>query len=155
MLVPGAGDFEALAFGGQLGGESGGAGHGVVVVLGAGVSGLPVGVGFGLRGEPKLPADVGRGGGAGALALASLCFELAAAQAADDVGFVADLEGGEDGLAHGFELGVAAMRLEGGGLVGVGDPGGFPVGGGQAGAAGIFLAQRRGRAGGQDAELAG
>ena len=27
--------------------------------------GLPVGVGFGLRGEPELAADVGRGGGAG------------------------------------------------------------------------------------------
>src|SRR5207248_48564 len=35
------------------------------------------------------------------------------------------------------------------------DPGGFAVGGGGAGAAGVFLAQRGGRAGGQDAELAG
>ena len=47
------------------------------------------------------------------------------------------------------------MRLEGDGLVGVGDPGGFPVGGGQACAAGVFLAQRGGRAGGQNAELVG
>ena len=82
-----------------------------MVVLGLGVGGLLEGVGFGLRGEPQLAADVGRGGGAGALAVEDSCFELAAVQAADDVGFVADLQGGEDGLAHGFEFGVAAVRL--------------------------------------------
>ena len=111
LLVSGVVGFEALAFGGQLGGEGGGAGRAGVVVLGVGVGGLLVGVGFGLGGEPQLAADVGRGGGAGALALEGSCFELAAVQAADDVGFVADLQGGEDGLAHGFEFGVAAVRL--------------------------------------------
>ena len=155
LLVPGVAGFEALAFGGQLCGEGCGAGRGGVVVLGLGVGGLLVGVGFGLGGEPQLAADVGRGDGTGAFALEGSRFELAAVQAADDVGFVADLQGGEDGLAHGFEFGVAAVRLKGDGLVGVGDPGGFPVGGGDAGAAGVFLAQCGGRAGGEDAELAG
>jgi hypothetical protein len=60
LLVSGVGGFKALAFAGQLGGESCGAGRSGLIVLGLGVGGLPVGVGFGLRGEPKLPADVGR-----------------------------------------------------------------------------------------------
>ena len=126
-----------------------------MVAPGLGLGGLPKGVGFGLRSEPELAADVGRGDSTGALAAEGSCFEFAAVQTADDVGFVADLQRGEDCLAHGFEFGVAAVRLEGDGLFGVGDPGGFPVGGGGAGAAGVFLAQRGGRAGGEDAELAG
>lgn len=80
-------------------------------MLGTGVGGLPVRVGFGLGGEPQLAADVGWGCGAGALAFAGSCFEFTAVQAPDDVRFVADFQGGEDGLAHGFEFGVAAMRL--------------------------------------------
>ena len=52
LLVPGIAGFEALAFGDQLGGEGYRAGRGGVVVSGLGVGGLPVGVGFGLRGEP-------------------------------------------------------------------------------------------------------
>jgi hypothetical protein len=47
------------------------------------------------------------------------------------------------------------VRLEEDGLAGVGDPGGFPVGGGDADPAGIFRAQCGGRARGQDAEVAG
>ena len=82
-----------------------------MVVAGLGVGGLLAGVGFGLGGEPELAADVGWGGGVGALALEGSGFELAAVQAAEDVGFVADFQGGEDGSAHGFEFGVAAMRL--------------------------------------------
>jgi hypothetical protein len=66
--------------------------------------------GFGLRGEPQLAADVRRGGGAGALTLLDPCFELAV-QTAEDVGFVADLQGGEDSLAHGFEFGLVAIRI--------------------------------------------
>ena len=155
MLVPGVAGFEALAFGGQLRGEGCSAGRGRVVVLSMGVGGMPVGVGFGLRGEPELAADVGRGGGAGALALENSRFELTAVQAADDLGFVADLQRGEDSLAHGFELGLVAVRHRRDGLAGVGDPGGFAVGGGDACAAAVFLAQRRGCIGGQDAELAG
>ena len=69
LLVSGVVGFEALAFGGQLRGEGGGAGRAGVVVLSLGVGGLLAGVGFGLGGEPELAADVGRGGGAGALAL--------------------------------------------------------------------------------------
>jgi hypothetical protein len=155
LLVAGVVGFEALAFGGQLRGEGCGGGRAGVVVPGAGVGALPVGVGFGLRCEPELRADVGRGGGAGALTLDGACFEFAAVQAADDVGFVADLQGGEDGFAHGFEFGVASVRLEGGGLAGVGDPGSFAVGGGDAGSAGVFGAECGGYAGGEDAELAG
>jgi hypothetical protein len=109
LLVPGIAGFEALTFGGQLCSEGCGAGHGRVVVPDLGVGGLPVGVGFGLRSEAQLAADVGRGGDAGALALEGSCFEFAAVQAADDVGFVADLQGGEDDLAHGFEFGVPAV----------------------------------------------
>ena len=58
-------------------------------------------------------------------------------------------------ITHVLEFGVAAVRLEGDGLVRVGDPGGFAVGGGQARAAGVFLAQRGGRVGDDHAELAG
>ena len=76
-LVAGVGGFEALVFGGQLGGEGGGAGRACGAVLGLGVGGLPVGVGFGLRGEPELAADVGRGGGAGAQPVEGSCFEFA------------------------------------------------------------------------------
>jgi hypothetical protein len=155
LLVSGVAGFEALAFGGQLCGEGCSSGRCGWVVLSAGAGGLLEGVGFGLRGEAQLAADVGRGGGAGAFALKDSCFELAAVQAAEDIGFVADLQGSEDRLAHGFEFGVAPVRLGGNGLVGVGDPGGFPVRRGDTGAAGVFLAQRGGRAGGQDAELAG
>jgi hypothetical protein len=78
LLVSGVVSFEALPFGGQLRGEGRGAGRAGGVVLGVGVGGLLEGVGFGLRGEPKLPADVGRGGGAGAFALEGACFEFAA-----------------------------------------------------------------------------
>jgi hypothetical protein len=126
-----------------------------VVVLGAGVGGLPVGVGFSLRGEPELAADIGRGDGAGALTLQGSCFEFAAVQAADDVGFVADLQRGEDGLAYGLEFGVAAVRLGGGGLSGVGDPGGSAVGGGDTRTAGVFRAECGGRGWGEEAEVAG
>jgi len=49
LLVPGAGGFEALAFGGQLCGEGGGAGRADVIVLSMGVGGLLKGVGFSLR----------------------------------------------------------------------------------------------------------
>jgi hypothetical protein len=94
-----------------LGGEGGGAGLADRVGPGACVGGLPVSVGFGLGGEPELPADVGRGDGPGALAMEGACFEFAAVQVAEDVGFVADLQGGEDGYAHGFKFGVAAVRL--------------------------------------------
>jgi hypothetical protein len=52
LLVPGVADFEALAFGGKLSSQGGGADHTGVIVLGMSASGLPVGVGFGLRGEP-------------------------------------------------------------------------------------------------------
>jgi len=135
LLVPGVAGFEALAFGGQLRGEGGGGGRADVVVLDVGVGGLPAGVGFGLGGKSQLPADVGRGGGAGALALEGSRFEFAAVQAADDVSLVADLQGGEGCRAHGFEFGVAAVRLKGDGLAGVGDPGCFPVGSSQPGAA--------------------
>jgi hypothetical protein len=140
LLISGVGGFEALAFGGQLRGEGGGAGRADVVVLDVGVGGLPVGVGFGLSGKSQLPADIGRGGGAGALTLESSRFEFAEVQAADDIGLVADLQGSEDGRAHGFEVGGAAVRLKGGSSVGVGDPGCFPVGGSQPSAAGVFLA---------------
>ena len=84
LLVPGVAGFEALAFGGQLCGQGGDAGRGRVVVLDMGVGGLPTGVGFGLSGEAELAADVGRGGGAGTLALEGSCFEFAAVQAARD-----------------------------------------------------------------------
>jgi hypothetical protein len=82
--------FEALAFGGQLCGEGCGSGHADVVVLGTGGS-LLVGVGFGLRGELQLAAGVRWGDCADAFALEDSCFELAAVQVAEDVGFVADL----------------------------------------------------------------
>ena len=111
LLISGVGGFEALAFGGQLRGEGCGASCGGVVPLSVGVCGLLQRVGFGLRGEPKLATHVGRGGGAGAFTPEGSCFELAAVQAADDVGFVAYLQRGEDRFPHGFEFGVAAVRL--------------------------------------------
>ena len=137
-----------------MGGKSCGIGCGGVVVPGAGVGRLLPGIGFGLGGEPQPRADVRRSGGAGALTVEGSCFKLAAVQATEDVGFVADLQRDEDGLAHGFELRVAAVRHGCDGLSGVGDPGGFAVGGGGAGAAGVFLAKCGGRAGGEDAEVA-
>ena len=76
LLVPGVVGFEVLAFGGQLGGESGGAGRAGLIMQGVGLGGLLAGVRFGLGGEPELAADVGRGGGAGALALKSSYFEF-------------------------------------------------------------------------------
>jgi hypothetical protein len=76
------------------------------------------------------------------------------AHAAEGLGFVADFQGADRGLAQAFEFGVAAVRPGCDGLAGVGDPGGFPVGGGR-GAPGIVLAQRWGGVRGQDAEPAG
>ena len=154
LLVSGIGGFEALAFGGELGGEDGDTDSASSVALSTAIGGLPVGIGFSLGDEPELAADVGRGSGADALTLKDLRFEFAAVQVADDVGFVADLQGSEDGLTHGFEFGVAAVRLEGGNLVGVGDSGGFPVGGCYAGAARVIGAECGGRGGSKDAELA-
>ena len=110
LLVSGVADFEALAFGGQLRGEGSGASRTGVVVLGMGADRLLEGVGFGLRDEPKVAADVGRGGGASPLTLEGSCFEFTAVQAADDVGFIADFQSGEDGLAHCLELGLGAVR---------------------------------------------
>jgi hypothetical protein len=51
LLVSSIGDFEALAFGGQLYAEGCGVGRAGVVVPDVGVGGLPEGVGFGLGGE--------------------------------------------------------------------------------------------------------
>ena len=53
------------------------------------------------------------------------------------------------------EFGVAAVRFGCDGLAGVGDPGGFPVGGGGRGPPGVVLAQQRRGVRGQDAELLG
>jgi hypothetical protein len=117
LVVAGVGGFEAVAFGGQMRGEGGGAGRADGVVPGLGVGALLVGVGFGVDGKAELAADVGWGGGAGALALKGSRLEYATVQAAEDVGFVADLQGGEDGCAHGFQFRVAAVRLGGDGLV--------------------------------------
>ena len=111
LLVSGVADFEALAFGDKLCGKGGGAGHAGLIASGAGGGGLLEGVGFGLRGEAQLTADIRWGGAAGALTLEGSCFELAAVQAADDVGFVADLEGGKYRRAHGLGFGVASVRL--------------------------------------------
>ena len=142
LLVAAVIGLGALAFGGQVCGESGSAHRAGVIAPGVGIGGLLQHVGFGLRSESQLAADVRRGGGASALTLESSCFEVAAVQAADDVSFVADLQRGKYRLPHGFKLGVATMRLEGDGLVRVGDPGGFAVGGGGARAAQVFRAQR-------------
>jgi hypothetical protein len=54
-----------------------------------------------------------------------------------------------------FEFGAAAVREKGDGLLGVGDPGGFPVGRGGCGPAGVFRAQGWGCSGGQNAEVLG
>ena len=62
-------------------------------MLHLGVCGLLQGVGFGLCGEAQVALDVGRRAGLGAFAGEDLCFEFALGQAADDVGFVADLQG--------------------------------------------------------------
>jgi hypothetical protein len=45
------------------------------------------------------------------LALEDWRFELAAVQATEDVGFVADLQRGEDRFAHDFDLGLVAVRV--------------------------------------------
>ena len=82
VLVLGVVGFEALAFGGQLEGEGCGAGRAGVVVLGIGVDELLESIGFGLRGESRLTADVRRGGGAGTFALKDSCLKVAAVQAA-------------------------------------------------------------------------
>lgn len=111
ILVPGVVGLEALAFSGQLRSEGCGPGRAGVITSGAGVRRLLQRVGFGLRGEAELAADVRLGGGAGTFALEGSCFELAALQAAEDIGFVADLQGGEDGLALGFEFGLVAVRV--------------------------------------------
>jgi hypothetical protein len=132
LLVSGAADFEALAFSGQLRGEGGRADRAGVITPGVGIDGLPAGVSFSLRGEPQLGADVARSGSAGTFTVKDSCFELAAVQATEDLGLVADLQRCEDGFPHDFEFGVAAVRFEGDGLSGVGDPGGFAIGGGQA-----------------------
>ena len=124
-------------------------------MLDFGVCGLLQGVGFGLRGEPQGAAHVGRGAGLGAFPGEDPGFQLAAVHAVQDGGFVAYLHGSKYCITHGFEFGVAAVRLKADGLVGAGDPGGFPVGGGQARATGVFLTQRGGRARGQHAELPG
>ena len=110
FLVAVAGGFELLAFGGNLAGECLRVRGLGVVVAGGGVGGLLPGVGFGLGGEAELAGDVGRGGGLGAFGVQDASFELAAGQAADDVGFVADFQGADGGLPHVFEFGVAAVR---------------------------------------------
>ena len=155
VLVSGVAGFERLPSGGQLRGEGPGAGRAGLVVPGLGVCGLPERVGFGLGGEPQLAADVGRGAGLGAFALEDARFDVAAVQAAEDAGFVAYLQRGHGGLPHVLQLGVAAVRAGRYGLLRVGDPGCFPVGGGCACPACVFLAQRGRGVGGQDAELAG
>ena len=111
LLVLGVVGFKALAFGGHPRCEGCSAGRPGVVASSFGVGGLLEGVGFGLRGEPQLASDVRRGIGADAFALEDSRIELAAVQAAEDLGFVADLQRGEDRFAHGFEFGVAAVRL--------------------------------------------
>ena len=141
--------------GGELAGEDRCVCGPGLVVAGGGVGGLLPGVGFGLGGEAELARDVRRGAGLGAFGLAGAGFELAAGHAADDGGFVAYLQGADRGQAHAFEFGAAAVRKERDGLLGVGDPGGFPVGGGRCGPAGVFLTQGARCPGGQDAEVPG
>ena len=77
-LVAGVIGLEALAFGGQVCGEGGSAHRAGVIAPGVGIGGLLQHVGFGLRSESQLAADVRRGGGAGALTLECSRFELAA-----------------------------------------------------------------------------
>jgi hypothetical protein len=69
LLVSGVLCLEALAFGGQLYGEGGGAGHAGVIAPDLGVGGLVQRVSFGLCSEPELPADIRRSGAPGALTL--------------------------------------------------------------------------------------
>src|SRR5262249_35289660 len=135
-------------------GEGGSADRGGVVVLGLGADGLPVGVSFGLRGEPKLATDVWRGGGAGAVGFGGAWLGVSPGQVAGKGDPVADLRGRKRWLTSVVGLRVAAVRHEGDSLVGGGDPSSLPVGGGDTSAAGVFLAQCGGRTRGKDAELA-
>ena len=139
-LVSGVAGFEPLPFGGQLPGESVGAGRPGFIMLDLGICELLQGVGFGLRGEPQGPAYVGWGAGLGAFPFEDPGFELTTVKAPDDVCFITNLKRSKYCLTHVLEFGVAAVRLERDGLVGVGDSGSFPVGGGQARAAGVFPA---------------
>ena len=111
LLVSGVAGFEPLVFGGQLRGEGLGAGGAGFVVVRLGVCGLLQGVGFGVRSEPQCPAHVRRGGGLGAFTGEDPRFQLAAAQAADNSCFVADLQRSKYCLTQGLELGVAAVQL--------------------------------------------
>ena len=81
-----------------------------MVVSGGGVGYLLPGVGFGLGGEPELAGYFRRGGDLGAFGIQNAGFEFAAGHAAHDVGFVANLQSADGGLAHAFEFGVAAVR---------------------------------------------
>jgi hypothetical protein len=110
FLVAVAGGFELLAFGGNLAGECLRARGLGVVVLGSGLRGLLPGVGFGLGGEPELAGHLRWGGDVGTLGVQDAGFELAAGHAAHDVGFVADFQGADRGLPHGFEFRAAPVR---------------------------------------------
>lgn len=107
-------------------------GSGTVVRLRNGLS-LGLGVPLGWPGVAR--RDCG-------LVLEDLGLELAVGHGAEDLGVVAQFQGADRGLAQVVEFGVAAVRLGGDGLAGVGDADGFPVGGGR-GTPGVVLAQQR------------
>jgi hypothetical protein len=155
LLVAVVDGFELLAFGGNLAGERLRVRGLGVVVLGGGVGGLLPGVGFGLGGEPELAGHLRWGGDVGALGVQDAGFELAASQAAHEVGFVTDFQGTDGGLPHVFEFGAAPVRARRDDVLGVGDTGGFAVSRGGGSPPGVLLAQRWRRAGSQDAEVAG
>ena len=111
LLVAAVIGFGALAFGGQVCGESGSAHRAGVIAPGVGIGGLLQHVGFGLRSESQLAADVRRGGGVSALTLEGSCFEFAAVQAAESQLRRGSLAG-RHRAPHGFEFGIATMRLE-------------------------------------------
>jgi hypothetical protein len=68
-----------------------------MVMAGGGVGGLLPGVGFGLGGETELTGDIGWGDDLRPFRFEDAGFELTVAHAADDGGFVADLQGADRG----------------------------------------------------------
>jgi len=140
FLITGVRGFHVLALGRHVAGKGFRIGRSGRVVLDIGVGGLMPGVSLGLRSKTQFPRHVGRGAGKSAFPVEDPGLQLALGHEADGLRLVAYFQGPDRGLAQVFEFGIAAVRFGCDGLAGVGDPGGFAVGGGGRGPPGVFLA---------------
>jgi len=110
LLVSGVTDLEALAFGGQLGGEGGGTGRAGVIAPGMGIGDCCSASAWACAVSRSWLLTSGGAAARARCPWRARASRFALVKAAEDVGFVADLKRTRYCLTHAFEFRVASMR---------------------------------------------